>query len=409
MPLSNSDSHYGAVTKTFHWLTALLILTAFPLGLVATSLADAIQNPDLSSTNADIARAATLFSLHKTVGVAIFLVSLARITWAIFQPRPGLLNSDRRGEAALAETVHWLLYGSLVLVPLTGWVHHAATTGFAPILWPFGQSLPFVPKDETVAAVFAGLHKILVMILAASVLLHVAGAVKHHVIDRDATLRRMWFGAAALPQPPRPHKSSAPLVAAIAIWLVALGSGLATGAYKPHGALAPGAALEQVQSDWQVTEGTLDLTITQLGSPVTGSFADWTAAIAFTPTETPGPAGSVNVTVAIASLTLGSVTSQAMGPDFFDSDRFPTATFDAEIARTETGYVATGPLTIRDRTVQVALPFDLALEGGVATMSGTLRLARLDFGIGSGLPDEASLAFAVDVAVNLQAQRQTGD
>ncbi|MEM9844950.1 MAG: cytochrome b/b6 domain-containing protein, partial [Pseudomonadota bacterium] len=148
MQFANTQTRYGAVTKTFHWLTALLILSAIPLGFVANDIAHAIKNPDIATSDADITRAALLFSLHKTIGVASFFVALGRIAWAMSQPKPGLLNGDKKLESYAAETVHWLLYGSLLLAPLSGWVHHAATTGFAPIWWPFGQSLPFIPKNE---------------------------------------------------------------------------------------------------------------------------------------------------------------------------------------------------------------------------------------------------------------------
>ena len=107
--LGNSVSDYGSVARVFHWLTALLILAAIPLGLIANGWAfdssEALQTKFL------------LFSLHKTVGVTAFFVALARIVWAVIQPKPGLLHPDRRVESWLAETVHWMLYGSLVLVP----------------------------------------------------------------------------------------------------------------------------------------------------------------------------------------------------------------------------------------------------------------------------------------------------
>ena len=48
------------------------------------------------------------------------------------------LHPDRKTETLLAEIVHWLLYGSLILVPLSGWIHHAATEGFAPIWCTYG-------------------------------------------------------------------------------------------------------------------------------------------------------------------------------------------------------------------------------------------------------------------------------
>ena len=405
MSLSNSFQSYGGVAKTFHWLTALLILTALPLGLIADNLAEAVIDPAIPSTDADVARAALLFSLHKTVGVTVFFVALLRILWALTQPKPGLLNADHKLEALAAETVHWLLYGSLVFVPLTGWIHHAATTGFAPIWWPFGQNLPFVPKDAHVAELFAGLHYVLQWVLIGALVLHIAGAVKHHVIDRDMTLRRMLPGSTDLPQPPAQKHSLVPLLVALILWGGALAGGSALGLYSHATDQAEVAELEAVQSDWTVTEGTLAITVQQFGSPVSGAFGDWTAAITFDEPAAPGPAGSVDVTIAIGSLTLGSVTDQAMGADFFNVEAFPTATFKGEIAKTETGYEVTGPLTIRDQSVPITLPFALDLNGDTATMTGKLQLNRLDFAVGAHMPDEGSLGFGVDVDITLTATR----
>jgi len=112
MPTSNTARSYGSVTKTFHWLTVLLIITAIPLGIIANGLPH--------DTGEAAAFKGLLFSLHKTVGITAFFVALARIAWALRQPKPAGLHPERRAESFLAELVHWLLYGSLVLVPLTG-------------------------------------------------------------------------------------------------------------------------------------------------------------------------------------------------------------------------------------------------------------------------------------------------
>lgn len=72
MSRANTFTSYGSVAKTFHWLTALLIFSAFPLGYIANELAHEIQSPGFDGSQAVIARATLLFSLHKTVGVAVF-------------------------------------------------------------------------------------------------------------------------------------------------------------------------------------------------------------------------------------------------------------------------------------------------------------------------------------------------
>lgn len=405
MQSTNSFSSYGSIAKTFHWLTALLIFTALPLGWVADNLAHAVLHSATAPTEVEIARAARVFSLHKTVGVTVFFVALARILWALTQTKPGLLNADNKPEAFAAETVHWLLYGSLVLVPLTGWIHHAATEGFAPILWPFGQNLPFVPKSTAVAEVTGVLHWLFMWVLVVSLVLHVAGALKHHVIDKDSTLRRMLPGLSDVPEPPHQTHSLFPAVAALAVWGVVVTGGWATGKLAQYVEETPDVQLAEVQSEWQVQSGTLSTTISQLNSPVTGTFSDWTAAIAFDEPTGPGLAGSVDVTIAIGSLSLGTVTDQAMGPDFFDNARFPTAQFKADLYKTENGYEARGPLTIRDKSIDIVLPFSLDLQGDTATMAGTTELNRLAFDVGTSQPTEDSLGFTVAVSVELTAAR----
>ena len=209
MPLTNTHSRYGGVTKFFHWVTALLILTLIALGVFAEDLP--------YDTDAELTRKAWFFSLHKTLGVLAFFVALARILWALIQPRPGLLNADKKLESFLAECVHWLLYGALVILPLSGWIGHAAASGFAPIWWPFGQNLPMVPKSKAVEHLFATIHVLSGQILIGTILLHFAGALKHHYIDRDSTLRRMLPGEAAIGALPDAVHSRKPIVTAVLI------------------------------------------------------------------------------------------------------------------------------------------------------------------------------------------------
>lgn len=398
VPAANTDQTYGTVSKLFHWLTALLILTLIPLGIVANGLPQ--------DTSEEVARKALLFSVHKTLGVTTFFVALLRIAWVVIQPKPGSLHPERKVEHWAAETVHWLLYGSLLVVPLSGWVHHASTSGFAPIWWPFGQNLPLVPKSENLAAVTAGLHVVFERVLVAALLLHVAGALKHHFVDRDATLRRMWFGRVALPRI-RPNRwRSLPLISALTAWCIAVGIGGMMGLYASHAAQSPAeGTLAEVASEWQVTDGEIVIEVTQLGAEVQGRFAEWTAAISFDPDIPNGKAGEVEVTVSIPSLTLGSVTSQTMGADFFDAANHPTATFKADIVTIPDGYAANGTLTLKGNEVPVRLPYSLTLDGDTASMVSSTTLNRLDFGIGANIPDEKAVGFAVDVRVSITATR----
>lgn len=404
MPAQNTPNAFGTVARGFHWLTALLILTAIPLGLIANGIE---AGPD------SIALKAQLFSLHKTLGIAAFFLGLARILWALTQARPVPLHPNRRWELTLAELVHWLLYLSLVIVPLSGWVHHAAVDGFAPILWPFGQGLPFVPKSQSVADLAGGAHWLFTKLLAASVLLHVAGAIKHHVIDRDATLRRMTRGLIA-PDRPEPHRTRlVPLALALTIYaaggVLALNSASATAPQVAAVAQpAPAASAAEVGA-WQVTSGTLGFTVQQMGAAVEGSFGQWQAEIRFDDSVTEGLAGRVEVEVDLTSVTLGSVTDQVKGPEFLDTAAHPKARFIADLIAGPEGLRAEGRLSLRGQDRPVTLPFTLDITdsagGDRAAMTGTTRLDRRNFGIGAGYGDEETVGFAVQLNVALEARR----
>jgi cytochrome b561 len=291
MPMRNSATSFGTVARVFHWLTAVVILTAIPLGLIANGL---------SAGPESIALKAQLFSSHKTLGIVAFFLGAARILWAFGQPRPVPLHPERRQETFMAESAHWLLYPSLVIVPLSGWVHHAAVDGFAPILWPFGQGLPFVPKSETVASMAGMAHWLFTTILAAAILLHVLGAVKHHLIDRDATMRRMARGVSAL-EVAAPHRTRlALLVLALGIYSAGAAVAVTMTTTPAPPTWPPLQAPVPNPGNWQVQTGSLGFGVTQMGAPVEGSFAGWTAEITFDDSIIDGPAGSIEVVVDMA-------------------------------------------------------------------------------------------------------------
>lgn len=393
MPLRNSSSGYGSVARMFHWLTALLVLTAIGLGLFLEG--------QPTSTDAEVARTAAFYSLHKTIGLAIFLVTLARLLWAARQVKPRPLHPERRLETFVADLVHGTLYGAVLVMPLSGWIGHAASTGFAPILWPFGQSLPFVPKSPALAGAFSTLHAIASKVLIAALILHVAGALKHALIDRDATFRRITVGSG--PMPPDTPRRHAPALAALAVWALVVAGGLVAGANRPADPVQTGAALQSGAGNWAVEGGTLAFVVRQMGADVQGTLGGWTADIAY---DEAGRSGRVRVTIPLSAMSLGAVTGQAAGPEFFDSANHPEAVFAALISDRAGQLVATGTLSLRGREVPVELPFDLTITGDKARVNGTVTLDRRDFGMGPSYPDETTVGFMVRVDVALTAHRE---
>ncbi len=392
MALANTPQSYGSLARAFHWLSALLILTAIGLALYAEDLPH--------SSDAEVARLASLYSLHKTVGIATFLTALLRILWTLIQPKPGALHPSRRLETLLAEAVHWSLYAAMLVMPLSGWLYHAASTGFAPILWPFGQSLPFVPKSPDLASVFKSIHGASSKLLIVSILLHLAGTVKHIVIDRDNTLARMVRGT-AIPVPAQ-TRSALPALTALTAWVAIILTGLAFAPASPETAATAAEAV--VGGNWAVADGALSFTVTQMQADVAGTFTGWTAEITF---DEATRTGAVSVTIPLSGMAVGAVTTQAAGPEFFDAAAHPAALFTATIAEESGGQLAaTGTLTLRGMQVPVTLPFALEIAGDTATMTGQTTLDRRDFGMGPGFPDETTVGFGVTVVVALTATRR---
>jgi cytochrome b561 len=172
----STDTRYTPVAIALHWLLALAIVGAFGVGLYMADL-------PLSPTKLK------LFNWHKWAGVAILALSALRLLWRLTH-RPPADVAMPAWQARLAHATHGLLYLTFFAVPLTGWAMSSAK-GF-PIVWFGVLPLPdFVPKDHDLGELLEDVHAALAWGLALLVLAHVAGALKHHFIDRDGLLKRM--------------------------------------------------------------------------------------------------------------------------------------------------------------------------------------------------------------------------
>ena len=378
---ANSPQTYGLVAQILHWAIAALVLALIPLGIFMHELP--------AASSAEVAYKSWYYSLHKTIGVTVLFLAVIRIGWSLIQPHPKPLNSDRPLEALAAQTVHWILYGAIIVMPLSGWLHHSALEGFAPIWWPLPQDLPLVPESPQLATVFGTVHYFTVILLGFCLVLHIGGALKHSLIDRDGTLSRMIpFRPANTPDDlPDPLYRRLPLVLAVvafaAVGLATMAASLTTGPDRAS-ALESTNNTDLGAQGWQVDRqnSRLEIRIMQSGSPVEGQFADWSAMISFDPDNL--SSSRVNVDIDVASLVLGGVSEQALSTDFLNAEQHPVATYRAaEFAETGVGtYEARGQLQLAGQTRPVTLPFTLKIEDGRAYVDGSVTLERLDFDIG---------------------------
>ena len=174
---------YGPVAMALHWLLALMIAGSFSVGLYMV---------DLPFSPLRI----RLFNWHKWAGVTILALSAVRLLWRLTHRPPLLPDAIECAMPRWQRFVHHrtlgLVYVLFFAVPLFGWAYSSAL-GF-PIVWFGVLPLPdFVPVDKALAeTVLLPLHRGSAFLLATLVIVHTAGALKHHFIDRDGLLGRMW-------------------------------------------------------------------------------------------------------------------------------------------------------------------------------------------------------------------------
>ena len=168
---------YTRTAISLHWLTLVLIACGFTL---------AVYMVDLPLSPQKLA----YFSWHKSIGVTVFMLTLARLAWRLTHRAPAPLAIMPVWQQRAATAVHALLYVLLLAIPLTGWVYSSAAG--APTAYLGVVQLPdLLARDKTLAAQLKLVHVTLNYTMLALVVMHAAAALKHHVVDRDDVLRRM--------------------------------------------------------------------------------------------------------------------------------------------------------------------------------------------------------------------------
>lgn len=178
MPLRNSPHRWGAVPQLFHWLIVLGILVQGTIGLVMVELP---KRPNVIP----------VYNLHKSIGLTILALVVLRLAWRLFDRRPPELPMPG-WQRLVSRTAHVLLYALLFAVPLSGWLFDSASS-LRPLFWWGLLRMPSLTggPDSQIKQFAGELHEVLFWSLVAVAALHAAGALKHHFIDRDDTLRRM--------------------------------------------------------------------------------------------------------------------------------------------------------------------------------------------------------------------------
>jgi cytochrome b561 len=168
---------YTRTAIALHWLVALLILAALPLGLTMTEMPLSPQK-------------LKFYAWHKWLGVTVFGLVVLRLAWRASHPPPPLPESVPAWQRSVAHALHWALYALMLVIPLAGWLTSSAK-GFQTVYLGVLPIPDLLAKNEALGERLAEVHAWLAYALIALLVVHVAAALKHHFVDRDDVLRRM--------------------------------------------------------------------------------------------------------------------------------------------------------------------------------------------------------------------------
>jgi cytochrome b561 len=170
-------AEYSRAAVGLHWIAAALIIGNLAFGLYMV---------DLPLTPAKL----KYYSWHKWAGVTIFLVSALRLLWRLTHPSPALPSSMPAWQRTAANASHHALYLLFFAAPLSGWLFSSAA-GFPTVYFGVLPIPDLLAKNKELADILKLVHRSLNYALVALVVMHIAAAIKHHVVDRDDVLARM--------------------------------------------------------------------------------------------------------------------------------------------------------------------------------------------------------------------------
>ena len=184
MPLENSETHWGAVSKWFHWLIALLIISA--------SLVMWHANDSTFWFKSSVKIFLEWVHWHKALGLIAFVLILFRVWWRRRQPVPQTAPLTP-AEKKWSHRVHIAIYALMVALPITGWL---SSSLFGSNVNVFGLFTipPITPENKPMVGLFYWTHFVLAWALTTLVVIHVGAALYHHFSRKDRVLRAMLPG-----------------------------------------------------------------------------------------------------------------------------------------------------------------------------------------------------------------------
>lgn len=182
MPLLNSATHYGAVTRFLHWAVFLLFAFQYVGANIMTRLEPGKTLFSLTGDN--------FYDWHKSIGLVLFALMVLRIAWRKLTSLPDWAPALSPAERAISSWNETLLYTCMFLMPVTGYLFVMAGDYGIKLFGLFELPRP-IGKVEWLAATAHVIHVVTAYVLVLVVGSHLALGLKHHIFERNGFLNRM--------------------------------------------------------------------------------------------------------------------------------------------------------------------------------------------------------------------------
>lgn len=182
MPLTNTSTRYGAITKTLHWLVVLGFVNQYVVAKIMT----AIEVNDFALGLSQ----GSLYNWHKSIGLVVLAIVVIRYTWRKTTRLPNWAAGLADWEKKL---IHWyekMLYWAMFVMPLSGYLF-VESGGYGVQFFGVTRLPTFLPKNETLAWLGHTLHIFCGYAIVVFLTLHIGLVIKHQIWDKDRILQRM--------------------------------------------------------------------------------------------------------------------------------------------------------------------------------------------------------------------------
>lgn len=179
--IKNTETRYGTVAKSFHWLLFLMLTFSIIAGNFLASMPKGAEKMQAAG-------------MHKSFGAVLLMLILLRLVWRLINVAPGDPEGTTAIQGMMAKALHWALYVLMFAQPLSGIMMSQAAGVPVSFFGLFDFPL-FLDKDPSLAQFFRDMHGIVWILLVLAVIGHTGAAIYHHFIKKDDVLKRMSIGA----------------------------------------------------------------------------------------------------------------------------------------------------------------------------------------------------------------------